>query len=74
MGIVKIVDLMIKEWKGQQKLIEISPNFFLTIIVQVYTNRTKNEMHTNCIDLHMTPNMANNTQKNMAQWKINVTY
>ena len=39
------------------------PILFLTIIVQVYTNITKNVLHTNCIALHMTPNMANNTQK-----------
>ena len=38
------------------------PYFFLTIIVQVCTNRTKNVLHTNCIALHVAPNMANNTQ------------
>ena len=27
MGVVKIVDLRIKEWKGQQKLIEMTPIF-----------------------------------------------
>ena len=62
MGVVKIVDLRIKEWKGQQKLIEMIPIFFLTIIVQVCTNRTKNVLNTNCIALHVAPNMANNTQ------------
>ena len=41
MGVVKIVDLRIKEWKGQQKLIEMIPIFFLTIIVPLCTNRTK---------------------------------
>ena len=64
MGVVKIVDLRIKEWKGQQKLIEMIPIFFLTIIVPLCTNRTKNVLHTNCIALYMTPNMANNTQSN----------
>ena len=34
--------------------------FFLTIIDQVCTNRTKNALHTNCIALHGAPNMANN--------------
>ena len=37
--------------------------FFLTIIVQVCTNRTNNVLHTNHIALHMTPNMVKNTQK-----------
>ena len=32
------------------------PNFFLTIIVQVCTNRTKH------MALHVAPNVANNTQ------------
>ena len=41
MGVVKIVNLRIKEWKGQQKSIEMIPIFFLTIIIQVCTNRTK---------------------------------
>ena len=62
MSAVKIIDLRIKEWKGQQKLIEKIPISFLTIIVQLCTNRTTNVLHTNCIALHMTPNMANNTQ------------
>ena len=39
------------------------PSFSLTIIIQVCTNRTKNVLHTNCIALHMTPNMANTIQK-----------
>ena len=38
------------------------PIFFLTLIIQVCTNRTKNVLHTYCIALHMTPNMANITQ------------
>ena len=38
--------------------------FFLTIIIQVCTTRTKNVLHTNCIALHMIPNMAT--------WKKNV--
>ena len=63
MGVVKIVDLKIKELKEQQKLIEMIPICFLTIIVQLCTNKTKNVLHTNCIALHMTPNMANNTQQ-----------
>ena len=63
MSVVLIVHLRIKERKGQQELIEMIPIFFLTIIVQVCTNGTKNVLHTNCIALHMTPNMANNTQK-----------
>ena len=41
MGVVKIIDLRIKEWKKQQKLIEMIPIFFLTIIVPLCTNRTK---------------------------------
>ena len=63
MGAVKIVDLRSKEWKGQQKWIEMIPIPFLTIIVQVCTNRIKIILRTNCIALHMTPNMTNNTQK-----------
>jgi hypothetical protein len=59
---VKIVHLRIKEWKGQQKLIVKITIFFLTIIVQMCTNKTKNVLHTNCIALHVAPNMANNTQ------------
>ena len=39
------------------------PILFLTIIVQVCTLRTNYVLHNNCIALHMTPNMANNTQK-----------
>jgi hypothetical protein len=39
MGVVKIVDFRIKEWKGQQKLIEMIPIFSLTIIVPLCTNR-----------------------------------
>ena len=35
--------------------------FSLTIIDQLCTNRTNNVLHTKCIALHMTPNMANNT-------------
>jgi hypothetical protein len=61
-GVVQIVHLTVKEWKGQPKLIETIPIFFLTIIVQVCTNKTKNVMNTNCISLHVAPNMANNTQ------------
>ena len=49
MGVVKIVDLRIKEWKGQQKLIEMIPKFFLTIIVQLCINKTKILLHTDCI-------------------------
>jgi hypothetical protein len=41
MGAVKIVDLRIKEWKGQQKSIEMIPIFFLTIIVPLCTDRIK---------------------------------
>ena len=48
--------------KGQQESIEMIPIFFLTIIVQVCTNRTKNVLNTNCIALHVAPNVANNTQ------------
>jgi hypothetical protein len=62
MGAVKIVHLRNKEWKEQQKLIETIPIFFLTITVQVCTNRTKNVLHTKCIALHVAPNMANSTQ------------
>jgi hypothetical protein len=62
MGAVKIVHLRTKECEGQQKLIETIPIFFLTIIVQVNTNRTKNVLHTNCMALHVAPNKANNTQ------------
>jgi hypothetical protein len=43
-------------------LIETILIFFLTIIVQVCTNRIKNVLHTNCIALHVAPNMTNNTQ------------
>ena len=40
MGVVKIVDLKFKEWKEQQKLIEMIPILLLTIIVPLCTNRT----------------------------------
>ena len=49
--------------KRTTELNQNNTNFLLTIIVQVCTNRIKNVMHTNCIALHITPNMANNTQK-----------
>ena len=62
MVVVIIVDLRFKIWKGQQKLIEMIPVFFLTLIVQLCTNRIKSVLHTNCIALHMTPNMARVTQ------------
>jgi hypothetical protein len=62
MGAVKIVDLRIKKWKEQQELIEMIPISFLVIILQLCTNRTEIVLHTNFIALHMTPNMANNTQ------------
>ena len=45
-----------------KNLIEMIHMFFLTLIVQLCSNRTKNIFHTNCIALHMTPNMANITQ------------
>jgi hypothetical protein len=38
------------------------PIFFLTIIVQVCANTTKNLLNTNCIALHVALNMTNNTQ------------
>ena len=41
MGVVKIVDLRIKEWKGQQKLIGMIPIFSLTLIIPLCTNRIK---------------------------------
>jgi hypothetical protein len=41
MGVVKIVDLRIKEWKGQHKLIKMIPIFFLMIIIPLCTNRSK---------------------------------
>ena len=47
--------------KRQQELIETIPIFFLIIIVQVCTNRTKNVLNTNCPTLHVAPNMAKNT-------------
>ena len=63
MVVAKTVDLRIKEWKGQQQLIEMTPIFFLTLVVQLCANKTKkNVLHTNCIALRMTTNMANNTQ------------
>jgi hypothetical protein len=37
------------------------PNFFLTIIVQVCTNRTKYVLNPNCPTSHVAPNMAKNT-------------
>ena len=58
MVVVGIVDLRIKEWNGQQKLIEKIPNFFLTLIVQLCTNKTKDILHTNCVALPMKPNMG----------------
>ena len=53
---------------------QMIPLFFLTIIVQVCTNRTKNILHTNCIALSMTPNMANNTQKHAYMKKERVVF
>ena len=50
------------------------PLFFLTIIIQVCTNRTTNILHTNCIALNMTPNMANNTQKHAYMKKERVVF
>ena len=41
MGVVRIVDLRIKEWKGQQELIKMIPIFVLTIIIPLCTNITK---------------------------------
>ena len=41
MGVVMIIDFRIKEWQGQQKLIEMIPIFFLTIIVPLCTNKMK---------------------------------
>ena len=60
---VIIVDLQIKEWIGQQKLFEMIPVFFLTLIVQLCTNRTKDVLHTNCIALCMKPNMGHGIQQ-----------
>ena len=40
-GAIKIVDLRIKDLKGQQKLIELVPFFPLIIIVPLCTNRIK---------------------------------
>ena len=37
------------------------PIFFLTIIAQVCTNRTKNVFNTNCMALHVAPNVAHIT-------------
>jgi hypothetical protein len=56
-----INEYSVKERKGQQELIEMIPIFFLTIILQVYTNRTKYVLNTNCPTLHVAPNMAKNT-------------
>ena len=41
MVVAKTVDLRIKEWKGQQQLIEMTPIFFLTLVVQLCANKTK---------------------------------
>ena len=38
------------------------PIFFLTIIVQVCTNKTKNVLNTNCTSLHVAPNVVHNIQ------------
>ena len=60
---IRIVELKMKEWKGQQKLIEmIVINFSLTLINQLCTNRTKDVLHTNYIALRMTLNMGHITQ------------
>jgi hypothetical protein len=48
--------------KRATKINRNDPIFFHTIIVQVCTDRTKNILNTNCIALHVAPNMANNTQ------------
>ena len=58
MVVVRIVDLRIKEWKGQQKLMKVIPIIFLTIIIQLCMNKNKDVLHTNCIALCMTPNMG----------------
>ena len=57
-GIVLLPDLRIKELKGPQELIKMIPNFFLTIILLVCTNRTKYGLNTNWRNLHVAPNMA----------------
>ena len=50
MGVVKIIDLRIKERKVQQNLIEMIPIFSLTIIVPFYAPiELKNVLHTNYI-------------------------
>jgi hypothetical protein len=43
MIVVRTVDLRIKEWKGQQILIERIPNFYLTLIVQLCTGLVYNK-------------------------------
>ena len=62
MVVVKTVDIRIKEWKGQQKVIEMIPILFLTLIIQLCTNRTKDVLHTNCIALRTKLNMGHITQ------------
>jgi hypothetical protein len=62
MGVVKIGDLRIKEWKRQQISIEITPIFSSQLSFHCVPTELKNVLHTNCIALNMTPNMANNTQ------------
>ena len=51
--------------KGQQELIEMIPIVFLTLIIQLCINRTKDVLHTNCIALRMIPNMS---QHYTMQW------
>ena len=62
MIVVIIVDLRIKEWKEQQKLIEMIPIIFLTLSIQLGIIRIKDVLHTNCIGLRMTPNIGHITQ------------
>ena len=53
------------------------PNFFLTLNVQLCTNRTKSVLLTNCIALHMIPNMAIITKEHgyvHEKWTIRIEH
>ena len=56
----KLLTLGLRNEKDNKYL--IIPVFFLKLIVRLCTNRIGNILHTDCIALHMTPNMVNITQ------------
>ena len=59
----KLLTLGSRNEKENKKLIEMIPLYFPHSYPSSAYHRAKNILHTNCIALHMTPYMANITQK-----------